>query len=124
MPRGQAPIATSVLFLAAMLLGAISLARLEITLLPEIAATELNVWVPYPDAGVEQVEESVARPVEEAIVAGARRARHLDPRAPRRGGDPSAPQSRRRSRSRRAWRARTIGRHALGVAERRGSAAP
>ncbi|MFN8549351.1 MAG: efflux RND transporter permease subunit [Candidatus Eisenbacteria bacterium] len=63
------PIATSVLFLAAMLLGAISLARLEITLLPEIAATELNVWVPYPDAGVEQVEESVARPVEEAIVA-------------------------------------------------------
>ena len=63
------PIATSVLFLAAMLLGAISLSRLEITLLPEIAATELNVWVPYPDAGVEQVEEAVARPVEEAIVA-------------------------------------------------------
>ncbi|MBK8233398.1 MAG: efflux RND transporter permease subunit [Candidatus Eisenbacteria bacterium] len=63
------PIATSVLFFAAMLLGLVALTRLEVTLLPEIAATELNVWVPYADAGVEQVEESVARPIEQAIVA-------------------------------------------------------
>jgi len=62
------PIATVTLFLAAMLLGAISFSRLEVTLFPELEATELAIWVPYPEAGIHEIEESVARPIEESIV--------------------------------------------------------
>ena len=63
------PIATTMFLLAGVLMGAVSLARLEVTLLPEVKSQHLVVWIPYPDAGVNEVEESVARPAEEAIVS-------------------------------------------------------
>lgn len=62
------PIATTMLILAAVLLGATSLARLEMTLLPDVRPQHLTVWVPYPDAGVAEIEEGVARPIEEQVV--------------------------------------------------------
>jgi HAE1 family hydrophobic/amphiphilic exporter-1 len=54
--------------LAALLLGAVSLGRLEVTLLPEVKPQHILVWIAYPDAGVLEIEETVARPVEEAVV--------------------------------------------------------
>lgn len=63
------PIATTMLLLAAVLLGIVSLARLEVTLLPDVRARELWVWVAYPDAGVLEIEEAVARPVEDSLVS-------------------------------------------------------
>ena len=62
------PIATSMLLLAGVLLGAVALARLEVTLLPEMREDEILVWVPVPGAGVAEIEEGVARPVEESLV--------------------------------------------------------
>ncbi len=62
------PIATTMLLLAAVLLGAVSLPRLEMTLLPEVRPAALTVWIPYADAGVDEIEESVARPIEEVLV--------------------------------------------------------
>jgi len=62
------PIATTMLILAAVLLGSTSLARLEMTLLPDVRPQHLTVWVPYPDAGVAEIEEGVARPIEEQVV--------------------------------------------------------
>lgn len=62
------PIATSMLLLAGVLLGLVSLARLEVTLLPEMREDEILVWVPVPGAGVLELEDGVARPVEEAMV--------------------------------------------------------
>lgn len=62
------PIATSMLLLAAVILGAVALPRLEVTLLPEARSGSLLVWIPYPGAAVEAVEEAVARPSEEAML--------------------------------------------------------
>ena len=73
------PIATSMLVLAAALLGVTSLPRLEVTLLPDVTPTELAIWVPYDDAAAEEIEESVVRPVEEAL-AGARGVRAIESR--------------------------------------------
>lgn len=73
------PIATSMLLLAAVLLGLISLTRLEVTLLPDVTPTELAVWVPYEDAAAPEIEESVVRPIEEAL-AGARGVRRIESR--------------------------------------------
>ena len=53
------------LVLAAVLLGLVSLPRLEVTLLPESRSSTLLVWVPFDGAAVPEVEEAVARPVEE-----------------------------------------------------------
>ncbi len=59
------PVATTMLVLSAVLLGLVSLPRLEVTLLPESRSSTLLVWVPFDGAAVPEVEEAVARPVEE-----------------------------------------------------------
>ncbi|MCA9726720.1 MAG: efflux RND transporter permease subunit, partial [Candidatus Eisenbacteria bacterium] len=61
------PVGTIMLTLAAMLLGAVSLSRLDVELLPELRTESVTVWIAYPDAAVSEVEEAVARPAEEAI---------------------------------------------------------
>ncbi len=63
------PIAACMVLLAAILLGVVSWTRLPVALLPEIAGSHLAVWIAYPGAGVLEVEESVARPAEEAVVS-------------------------------------------------------
>lgn len=62
------PVATTMLLLAAVLLGAVSLPRLEVTLLPEARSGALVVWIGYPDGSLSEVEEAVARPAEEALL--------------------------------------------------------
>jgi HAE1 family hydrophobic/amphiphilic exporter-1 len=44
---------------------------MEVALLPDIQDEALTIWIPYPDAGVPEVEEAVARPAEDAL-AGVR----------------------------------------------------
>lgn len=63
------PIATTMLLLAGVLLGVVSLARMELTLLPETQDEEITVWIPDPDAAVPEIEQAVARPAEDALVA-------------------------------------------------------
>ncbi len=50
-------------------LGTVALFRMELTLLPDIKAEEIIVWLAWPDAGVEEIEDAVARPAEEALVS-------------------------------------------------------
>lgn len=64
----QRPVATLTLFAAAVLLGVISLSRLEFALFPEAPAESVSVWVAWPGAGVRAIEDAVARPVEVALV--------------------------------------------------------
>ncbi len=56
------------LVLAGVLLGSVSLSRLEVTLFPDLSPSEIHAWVGYPDAGIHEVEEGVARPIEEVLV--------------------------------------------------------
>jgi HAE1 family hydrophobic/amphiphilic exporter-1 len=65
------PIATTMLVLAAALLGAVALPRLEVALLPDVRASSLTVWVGWPEAGVPEIEETVARPCEDVLLTAA-----------------------------------------------------
>lgn len=65
------PIATTMLVLAATLLGAVALPRLEVALLPDVRPTSLRVWVGWPEAGVPETEETVARPCEDVLLTAA-----------------------------------------------------
>src|SRR5688500_12116614 len=50
-----------------MVLGIVSLGRLGIDLFPEVNFPFVNVLVPYPGAGPEEVETLVTRPIEDAV---------------------------------------------------------
>lgn len=69
------PIATSMVFLAVVLLGIVSFSRLPVNLLPDITFPRLLVWTNYRDVGPVEIEEFVTIPVEEAVstVPGVRR---------------------------------------------------
>ncbi len=62
------PVATMMLLIAGVLLGVVSLTRMELTLLPKTQDEEITVWIPDPDAAVPEIEQSVARPAEDALV--------------------------------------------------------
>lgn len=62
------PVATTALVLLLILLGVVSLTRLEVTLFPDLAEREVDVWIGWPEAGVEEIEEEIARPVEAMLV--------------------------------------------------------
>jgi len=70
------PIATTMLLLASVMLGVVSLARMEVALLPHVQDEALTIWIPYPDAGVPEAEAAVARPAEDAL-AGVRGVRGI-----------------------------------------------
>jgi HAE1 family hydrophobic/amphiphilic exporter-1 len=57
------------ILLATVLLGTISLRRLEVTLLPEVKSDHLGVWIAWRGAAVPEIEEAVARPAEETLLA-------------------------------------------------------
>ena len=63
------PVAVSMLFLAIVLLGAISFARLPIDLLPDIAYPRLVVQTTYPDVAPTEVERFVTEIVERQVSA-------------------------------------------------------
>ncbi|UCE02991.1 MAG: efflux RND transporter permease subunit [Candidatus Latescibacterota bacterium] len=62
------PIATTMLLAAAVLLGIVSLTRLDLDLLPAMQSRDLTVWIPFPDAGVLEIEEVVSRRAEETVI--------------------------------------------------------
>ena len=51
------------------LLGAISLTRLPVDLLPDVSFPTMNVRVSYPGVGPLEMEELVTRPIEQAVSA-------------------------------------------------------
>ncbi|NLF16476.1 MAG: efflux RND transporter permease subunit [Lentisphaerae bacterium] len=61
------PIFTTVVTLAVVLLGAVSLVRLPVDLMPDLNYPALTVRTTYEDAGPEVVEELISRPIEQAV---------------------------------------------------------
>jgi HAE1 family hydrophobic/amphiphilic exporter-1 len=63
------PVTTLAATLALCLLGAVSLGRLPVSLLPDVALPVLTIRTSYPGAAASEVSRLVAEPVEEAIAA-------------------------------------------------------
>ena len=51
------------------LLGAISLAKLPVDLMPEVSFPSLTVRVSYPGVGPREIEETITRPIEQSVAA-------------------------------------------------------
>jgi len=63
------PIFTVMVVLIVILLGVISLIRLPIDLMPDITYPTLSISSSYENAGPEEIEELVTKPIEEAVIA-------------------------------------------------------
>ena len=63
------PVATVAALLTVLLLGAVSLTRLPVSLLPDVALPVLTVRTAYPGAAAPEVSRFVAEPIEQAIGA-------------------------------------------------------
>lgn len=61
------PVATTMICLAAVVLGAVSFARLSIDLLPDVAFPTVSVHTTYPHVGPAEVERFITEPVERAV---------------------------------------------------------
>jgi HAE1 family hydrophobic/amphiphilic exporter-1 len=61
------PIFTIMLILVVLVLGFIALTRLPIDLMPDITYPTLNVSASYPNTAPEEMEQMIARPIEEAM---------------------------------------------------------
>ena len=61
------PVAVAMAFIAVVVLGLISTARLPIDLLPDIAYPRLVVHTSYPNVAPAEVERLVSEPVEQAV---------------------------------------------------------
>ncbi|NUN13771.1 MAG: efflux RND transporter permease subunit [Myxococcales bacterium] len=61
------PVAVLMTTAAVLLFGWISLSRLPVTLLPDIAYPTLTVRTEYPDAAPEEVERAITEPIEETL---------------------------------------------------------
>ncbi len=70
------PVATTMVFLAIMLFGLVSLDRLPLDIMPEMELPTLTVMTVYPGASAEEVEEQVTQPLEE-ILAGTENLREI-----------------------------------------------
>src|SRR5687768_572451 len=60
----QGPVAVAMLFVAIAFIGVLSLRRLPIDLLPDIAYPKLVIYTAYPDVGPAEVEQFVTRRIE------------------------------------------------------------
>ena len=63
------PIFTIMVVLIVVLLGTISLLRLPIDLMPDISYPTLSISCTYENAGPEEIEELITRPIEQAVSA-------------------------------------------------------
>ncbi|MGH7656630.1 MAG: efflux RND transporter permease subunit, partial [Gemmatimonadales bacterium] len=63
------PVTTIATILAFVLVGAVSLSRLPVALLPDVTLPVLTIRTSYPGAAAEEVSRLVAEPIEEAIAA-------------------------------------------------------
>jgi len=69
------PVFTTMVMVALTVLGLFSYARLGVEPMPDVAPPGVMVWVSYPGASPEQVENDLAKPIENAVntVAGVKR---------------------------------------------------
>ncbi len=63
------PVLTTIIFLVVITLGIVSFNRLAIDLMPEITFPTISVVTTYGNVGPEEMEESITRPIEEALAA-------------------------------------------------------
>lgn len=63
----ERPVAVAMFTLAVLLFGMVSLGRLSVNLLPELAYPTLTIRTDYPGAAPAEVEQLVSKPIEEAI---------------------------------------------------------
>ena len=63
------PVLTTIMFLVVIALGLVSFSRLSIDLMPEITFPTISVITDYANVGPQEIEESVSRPIEEALAA-------------------------------------------------------
>jgi len=63
------PIFTIMVVMMVLLLGTISLLRLPIDLMPDISYPTLSISCAYENAGPEEIEELITRPIEQAVSA-------------------------------------------------------
>lgn len=63
------PVFTMMVILIVMILGGVSLTRLPIDLMPDITYPTISIQTRYENAGPEEVEELISRPIEQAMVA-------------------------------------------------------
>ena len=63
------PVAVSMLFVAVVMLGVLSILRLPIDLLPDVAYPKLVVYTSYPDVAPAEVERFVTERVEQQVAA-------------------------------------------------------
>ncbi|MBN1164606.1 MAG: efflux RND transporter permease subunit [Candidatus Krumholzibacteriota bacterium] len=63
------PVLTTIVFLVIITLGLVSFSRLSIDLMPEITYPTISVVTEYANVGPQEIEESVSRPIEEALAA-------------------------------------------------------
>lgn len=61
------PVGIAMIFLAAVVFGALSINQLPVTLMPELTYPTLTVRTEYSGAAPEEVENDISRPVEEAL---------------------------------------------------------
>lgn len=63
------PVTTLAATLALVLLGAVSLGRLPVALLPDFTLPVLTIRTAYTDAAAQEVERAVSEPLETAVAA-------------------------------------------------------
>jgi hydrophobic/amphiphilic exporter-1 (mainly G- bacteria), HAE1 family len=63
------PVFTTMIVLAVMAVGLVSVSRLPIDLMPDITFPTLNISTSYENTGPEEVEQIITRPIEEAMSA-------------------------------------------------------
>lgn len=63
------PILTTIAYFIVLILGFVSLSRLAIDLMPEISYPSISVITTYSNVGPQEIEESITRPIEEALAA-------------------------------------------------------
>ncbi|HSL17355.1 MAG TPA: efflux RND transporter permease subunit [Methylomirabilota bacterium] len=61
------PVATTMVYLILVVIGAVALRILPVDLLPKIEFTELTVRVSYPNVGPEEIEQIITDPLENAV---------------------------------------------------------
>ncbi|MBN2433585.1 MAG: efflux RND transporter permease subunit [Acidobacteria bacterium] len=61
------PVTICMALVCFMVLGTISIIKIPVELLPEVDFPHVQVFVPYPNASPEQVEQTITKPLEEAL---------------------------------------------------------
>jgi len=63
------PVLTTMIFVIIIIIGLVSFSRLSIDLMPEITRPQISVVTSYANVGPQEIEESISRPIEEALAA-------------------------------------------------------